>query len=509
MTTRSGWRQVRRLSQVLSLLLWIALFLWVRDPVASPLRTDLFLISDPLVALLTMGSALVWVPTLLGSLVLVVMTLVVGRAFCGWLCPLGTLLDGMARVLRPPESRFSLAQHQRMQHWKYVLLTVVVIGALLSSQWIYLLDPLVLLFRATAGGLWPAFTAVLPDDALPGTWHTPYHGIAFLPLALLLTVLGLTALSPRFYCRYLCPLGAFYGLLARVPLLRRRVKGCDGCHALAAGKQCIRECRMGAVPSNPQFTLNHECIRCMSGRDFCHVQAIRFDWMSPGRHKVDRPLELGRRSFLVAGATGVALAPLTAFAAYHRGDPNTLVRPPRVLDEDTFLDQCVRCGMCVQACPTQTLQLTHLEAGLAGLWTPAITPEVGGCRADCNACGEVCPSDAIPRFDKRETDKWSVKMGTAVLEKDRCISYTDNLACRKCIEICPTKAFVIEAARPDRPLRPAAVDYVRCMGCGLCENACRKIVYGEPALKTFAHGRGQPTVLRERPTPSFTPPVRE
>jgi ferredoxin len=383
------------------------------------------------------------------------------------------------------------------------------VGALLSSQWVYLLDPLVLLFRAVAGGLWPALTSLLPAAALPDALKTPYHGLAFAPVVLLLGVLGLTALTPRFYCRYLCPLGALYGLLARAPLLRRRVRGCDACHPLGTGKQCVSGCRMGAVPSNPHYTLNHECIRCMSGRSSCHVGAIRFDWVPPQPHKVDRPLELGRRSFLVAGAAGAALAPLTALAAYHRGDPNLVVRPPRVLDEEAFLDQCVRCGMCVQACPTQTLQLTHVESGLAGLWTPAITPQVGGCIANCNACGEVCPTDAIPRFTRREADKWAIKMGTAVLETGRCISYADKLACRKCIEICPTGAFIIENAAPGRPLRPAAVDYTRCTGCGLCEHACRQIVFGEPALRTFAHGRGQPTALREQPTASFKAPRRD
>ena len=73
----------------------------------------------------------------------------------------------------------------------------------------------------------------------------------------------------------------------------------------------------------------------------------------------------------------------------------------------------------------------------------------------------------------------------------------------ECIKICPTKAFVVEPSHDDIPKRPASVDYFRCVGCGLCETKCREIVFGAPALLTFAHGRGVPTRLREEPTQSY------
>ena len=244
---------------------------------------------------------------------------------------------------------------------------------------------------------------------------------------------------------------------------------------------------------------SHECIRCFAGRARCPRAAIAFKWTAPRRAPKEQPLDLDRRALLAAGATGVALAPLVSLAAYHGGDANRVLRPPRVGDEAHFLAACVRCGMCVQACPTDTLQLLHLQAGLAGLWTPAVTPQVGGCIAECAACAAVCPTDAIPPFGKEEADKWAVKMGTAVLEKGRCISYTDNESCQKCLNICPTKALVTEKLA-GLPERPAAVDYARCVGCGLCEHECKKVVVGTPAIVTYAHGRGEPTALKERPT---------
>ena len=506
--TKMSMRQVRRAVQLGFLLLWIALFFLTRHQIAADrLWPDLFLVTDPLVAALTMGASQVIVPSMAVSVVFVVFTLVFGRAFCGWICPLGTLIDLSAKILRPSETRVSFETHLRMQYWKYYILAVMVLGALFSAQWVYLLDPLVLMFRAVTAGVYPAATALVPESWMPGDTGMEYHGVAFAPLFLLLVVLGLTAITPRFYCRYICPLGAFYGLLSRVPLLRRRVTGCDSCVAIQTDKQCVTGCRMGAVDANPHLTQNHECIRCMSGRSFCHTEAIAFEWSLPkAAEKKDVTPDIDRRRFLIFGASGAALAPMAALSGYHRGEPNQVIRPPRVLDEGVFVDQCIRCAMCVQACPTQTLQLTHLEAGVAGFWTPAVTPSVDGCIAECNACSVACPTDAIPVFDKPEKDKWAVKMGTVVLEKNRCICFTENTKCGECIDVCPTKAFVIEPEHDGVPRRPDAVDYFRCVGCGLCETACRNIVFGTPALLTFSHGRGQPTSLWENPTETYEVP---
>lgn len=493
-------KPARVFAQLAFLTLWVVLFLWTRAQGESGpgLWPDLFLFSDPLVALLTIGSSRVLVPLLFVSGSLVVFTLLFGRAFCSWICPLGTLIDGARHVFKPKWERFSPDTHRSMQRWKYYLLVFMAFGALMSAQWVFLFDPLVLMFRGAAS-LYPVLTHLLPDRVVPLGLAAKAHEVPLLPVILFLGAIGLTAISPRFWCRYLCPLGAFYGLLSKQPLLRRRVKGCDVCKGREVEKECVEHCRMGAVPQKPGRTQNHECIRCFSGAHFCHNEAIQFGFMKPVLEKTDDSLDLDRRAFLTGGASAVVLAPIAALSTYHRGDKKDVIRPPRVIDEDTFADQCIRCAMCVQACPTQTLQLTHLEAGPGGFWTPAITPSAGGCAAGCNACSVACPTDAIPVFGKDESDKWSVKMGTAVLETNRCVSYTEGLKCLKCVEICPTRAFVIEKG-DHIPTRPASVDYARCVGCGLCEQACSHVVYGQPAVLTFSHGRGQPTALAERPT---------
>lgn len=493
---------LRRASQLASLALWVALFLSARSETQSFLRTDLFLTSDPLIAAMTLGAAQVVVPGLLWAVPMVLLTLVFGRAFCGWLCPLGTIFDAVARVIRP-RPMLSLPVHQRLQGLKYLLLAAMVVGSVFSAQWLYLLDPLALLTRGVAAGVYPVFAALLPPKVLPAPMGLSYHAIAFAPAALLAVVIGLTVVAPRFYCRYACPLGAFYGLMSRVALLRRRVSGCDACAPLGQGKTCLINCRMGAVLDNSHYAQSHECIRCFSGQVACPADAIGFKFRWPWLERHDRPLDIGRRRLLLASVGGAAAAPLFALTSYHRQDRNLLVRPPRVTSEERFLDACIRCGLCVQACPTQTLQLTNLEAGVAGLWAPALTPTVGGCIAGCNACSVVCSTDAIPEFSRDEGDKWAEKMGTAVLDKGRCIGFTENSKCGECVRVCPTKAFVVEPAHGGVPLRPVAVDYVRCTGCGLCETKCRQIVFGAPAVTLYSHGRGEPTTLAAQPSASY------
>lgn len=493
-------RNMRIAAQLFFLALWMVLFLMTRwqtegEPVVRP---DLFLITNPLVAMTTIGASRVMVPVLMISGGFILFTLVFGRAFCSWICPLGTLIDGSKHLLKPKEERFTQATHEWMQTWKYYLLAFMAFGAVMSAQWVFTIDPLVLMFRGFTS-LYPVLTSAVPQKWVPVPLQAKTHEVAFLPIALLFVSIGLTKITPRFWCRYLCPLGAFYGLLSKQPLLRRRVKGCDVCHGREVEKECVSHCRMGAVPVKPGRTQNHECIRCFSGAHTCHTEAIQFGFMKPVVEKSDASLDLDRRAFLTGGVSAMAVAPIAALSTYHRGGKNDVIRPPMVIDEDTFTDQCIRCAMCVQACPTQTLQLTHLEAGVAGFWTPAVTPSAGGCVAGCNACSVACPTDAIPKFGKDESSKWAVKMGTAVLETNRCISYTEKAKCMKCVEVCPTRAFTIEKG-DGIPTRPVSVDYNRCVGCGLCEEACAHVVFGQPALLTFSHGRGQPTALAETPT---------
>lgn len=484
---RNLW--LRRVSQGLFLALWSFLFWEMAHEMQSVVPADLFLLTNPLATAVAMAAARVWVPAVLFSLILVGLTLLWGRFFCGWICPLGTCLDIIGTLWKGRGSR-ELQNDHAWRRLKYYLLVATGAAALVGGQVVYHLDPLVLMSRGVSEGLFPS---------TPGQ-------ISFLVLAILLLIIGLVAVTPRFYCRYLCPLGAFYGALARFSIYRRKIEGCDNCDG-RDGRECESGCSMGANPSVKSDPA--ECIRCMACQSDCHARAITFEPTVPMPASREAVARLDRRTFLVSAGAGAIVGAAALQAHAGTADPRTVVRPPMVVDEDAFAALCLRCGQCTRACPTGALQPLLLEIGFAGLWTPAIAARIGGCIDDCNACSEACPTEAIPLFGPTRPEKWSVKMGHVLLEHAKCITYAPgaNKPCLKCVAVCPNRAITV--VEDHGPARPGTVLYDRCVGCALCIPECHKMVLGEPALTLSAHGVGVPTLLVVDPTPILPAELRD
>ena len=114
-----------------------------------------------------------------------------------------------------------------------------------------------------------------------------------------------------------------------------------------------------------------------------------------------------------------------------------LIRPPGVNDEEAFLSKCLRCSECMKVCPTSGLQPVQSEAGLEGVWTPTLMPRVGYCDYGCNACGQVCPSGAIPSLSLDQ--KRLAVIGTAIVNRNRCLPWASDTPCIVCEEMCPTR----------------------------------------------------------------------
>jgi ferredoxin-type protein NapF len=157
--------------------------------------------------------------------------------------------------------------------------------------------------------------------------------------------------------------------------------------------------------------------------------------------------------------------------------PTGLIRPPGARSEADFLQRCYRCGACLAACPTNTLQPFGLAAGLPGLLTPVITPQLGPCEPTCNACGNACPTEAIralPPFDRL----WA-KVGTAHILRHKCLAWEFNRKCLVCDEVCPYDAIDLKPEPGFKVAVPFVVEN-RCSGCGFCEHHCP--VEAQPAI---------------------------
>jgi ferredoxin len=286
-------------------------------------------------------------------------------------------------------------------------------------------------------------------------------------------LIALNLLAHRFWCRYLCPLGALLGLLSKVSLFRPLIgSACSEC------TRCAIVCKPGAVDTTPAnfHIMPSECTVCLDCMANCKPGDIRFGFsLKPAPRQ---EFDLSRRQAIGALATGAAGVLLLGTDLHLRQDNPWRIRPPGVTDEDTFLSTCIRCSQCMKICPTTALQPALTEAGLAGLWTPLVVPRVGYCDYGCTACGQVCPSGAIPKLLLEE--KRLAVIGKASIDHNRCLPWASGIPCIVCEEMCPTpqksirleEAQVVDSSGQTSSVQRPSVLRDLCIGCGICEHNC-------------------------------------
>ena len=522
---------IRRISQTFFLLL----FLWFCIVSSFGMEwwqlrgwpVNWFLQLDPLVALGTMLTTGTLYAGLAWGLVTIVLTILLGRFFCGWVCPFGTLhhLTGFfGKRGRSASHKVAINQYHHRQSLKYFFLLFLLsaaAGALLAdaarlafmnpaSFWLLLavtvcaaafavvkafserrraeshcviliatwavlgfflgagqmlgaslqtglLDPLPLVHRSVN------LVLLALADANPQKLFSTqryYQGAWVIGVVFLVAIL-LNLKRPRFYCRFLCPLGALFGLLGRFSLWRIGKKTDDCRHC----KLCEVNCEGGCEPAAAIRT--NECVLCMNCLHECTHDLITFSTQSSPSGEIVAP-DLSRREVVTTLHSGVALVPMLNLSGQTARNYNpTVIRPPGALTEADFLRRCLKCGQCMRICPTNIIQPAGLEAGLEGIWTPLLNFRIGtsGCQLNCVACSIICPTAAIRPItldEKRGRNDFAatgpIKIGTAFVDYGRCLPWAMDRPCIVCQENCPVSPKAIFVREFFSTLRGGALE---------------------------------------------------
>ena len=217
--------------------LFLGLFVYLTiHPLKSILPADTFFKIDPLMSIFTSISGRFILGGIVFSIAMLFLTLIFGRFFCGWLCPLGAIIDicGVSSKNRS----FNFRQV------KYYIFAIIVIFSFIGIQIAWIFDPMVIMARFVLLTLNPLF-------------------IFFI------LICALSFITKRFWCRALCPLAAFYALIARFSILKRSVEKCAKCF------ECKAKCRMDAIKEDLSYR-KEECILCMDCIYTCPTNGTKF-----------------------------------------------------------------------------------------------------------------------------------------------------------------------------------------------------------------------------------------
>lgn len=171
-----------------------------------------------------------------------------------------------------------------------------------------------------------------------------------------------------------------------------------------------------------------------------------------------------------------------------KANDNYYLRPPGADNEEEFLSKCIRCGLCVKACPYDTLKLASLlDSPKNG------TPFFEARKIPCYLCKDLpcireCPTDALDKkYLSQQNGIENLKIGVAIVDSVSCVAHW-GIQCDACYRACPLidRALKLEVKKNERTGKHAyllpMVDNQACVGCGLCELAC---ITELPAIKVL------------------------
>ena len=388
--------------------------------------------------------------------ILIALTLLFGRLYCSIICPLGILQDIYSWLGgKFKKNRFTYVKEHR---WlRYTVLVVFIVCLIV--------------------GFAPVTTLLAPYSTygrIVTSFYVNNLTVSIVAWVMLLVLGVLAFLYGRAYCNSVCPVGTVLSFFARFSLfsVRFNEEKCKHCGL------CEKNCKARAIDSKTGTIDYSRCVVCGDCIDKCKGDALSFNARKPIQKPKPEP-DQGRRSFLI----GTALATATAATAQaqmkvdgglaviidkqapKRETPPT---PPGSISARHMQKHCTACQLCVSVCPNHVLRPS---TDLSHFMQPTMSFEIGYCRPECTRCSQVCPAGAIKPITKEE--KTTIHVGHAVWVKANCVVLTDGVSCGNCARHCPTEAIqMVEYQHNGQTVMVPAVNEMKCIGCGACENLC-------------------------------------
>lgn len=416
--------------------------------------------------------------TAAGFLLIVGLTLLLGRVYCSFLCPLGILQDVI--IYFSPKRRkkkFVFLKPNNFLRYGFLGLSIFFLftGSIFA---LYLLDPYSNFGRIISSLFRPAviygnniLVSLLEKFGVYSIYPSELRTLSISAGIFSLTFLGLIIFLSlkygRAFCNTVCPVGTFLGLLSRYSLVKIKIEKdkCKGCGL------CERICKANCISKTDKNIDYSRCVNCYDCLDICTSDGIKYNIKSKETTQNNPGLNIKRREFIagslaaVAGVSSLGLSESgKVLNSKKRHDP---VIPPGAVSYDHFHSLCTACHLCVSNCPTQVLQPSLTEYGLTSIFQPRMDYKASFCNYDCNICTTICPSGAL--LDMAIEKKKLSQLGKAVFSQHSCIVFANGTDCGACSEHCPTKAVTM---KPYKDLFLPEVNEKYCIGCGACEYAC-------------------------------------
>ena len=416
---------------------------------------------------------------------LIIITLLFGRVYCSFICPLGIFQDIVIRISniarkKGNKGKLPLKKYSKPHNvLRYSILVITVLCLSVGFTYPFaLLDPYsnygriaVQVFSSVETGITNMLSGIFPSMFYTQSYVTVGLWSLVYSIFFLLVVILFSAAKGRLYCNTICPVGSFLGLLSGASLFKPAIDKdmCVKC-GLCAGK-----CKSNCINLETKEIDTTRCVACYDCMVSCKRGGVKLvpTWFNKkSNNSSDNLPDNGRRNALIAmgGLAAAVAAKKIVPTKSSDGNEGAPILPPGADNVEAFKNACTACHACVAACPNKILRPATFEYGIDGIMLPTIKYDKKYCSYGCNKCTEVCPNDAIAPLTLEQKRK--TQIGLAVYDPGRCVIVNDGVHCGACAGNCPVGAIqmIQNPAVPSQHL--PKVDPLKCIGCGACEYAC-------------------------------------